>query len=126
MKRAASRRSGMARGGARTLDGSRRVSQLGRLDSKTLWPALSQAPPGSWSPRHNTGNLRYACTVAARVSCSDVLQRTKWRCENASDYWDGLPVIARGVPKPGYWPDGPDFGEARVAPGAVPERDTAR
>ena len=36
----------------------------------------------------------------------------------------GLPVIARGVSKSGHCPDGPDFGEARPAWGAVPECNT--
>ena len=29
-------------------------------------------------------------------------------------------MVARGVSKPGHLPDGPDFGEARPAWGAVP------
>jgi len=33
-------------------------------------------------------------------------------------------VIARGVSKSGHWPDGPDFGEARLARGTVPECNT--
>jgi len=33
-------------------------------------------------------------------------------------------VIARGVSKSGHWLDGPDFGEARPAWGAVPECNT--
>ena len=45
----------------------------------------------------------------------------KWDRRNPPDSWEGLPVIARGVPKSGHSPDGPDFGEARPAWGAVPE-----
>gem|GEM_PF-1687379 len=43
---------------------------------------------------------------------------------DASDYWDGLPAIARRASKFGYWPDGPDFDEARAAPCAVPGCNT--
>jgi len=48
----------------------------------------------------------------------------KWGCRNAPDFWEGLPVLARGVSKSGHLPDGPDFGEARPAWGAVPECNT--
>ena len=37
---------------------------------------------------------------------------TKWRCKNGPDFWEGLPVIARGVSRSGHWPDGPDFVKA--------------
>lgn len=56
--------------------------------------------------------------------CWAAVAGDRWGCRNAPDFREGLPVIALGVSKSGHSPDGPSFGEARPARGAVPECNT--
>lgn len=52
------------------------------------------------------------------------LPTAKVGVQKCSQLWEGAPVLARGVSKPGRWLDGPDFGKARPFWGTVPERNT--